>query len=182
MKLLPEHRPMRLSTPSHFDGRKLLKAAMMAGVFCLFGGCLFGNSQTRSGHANFSSGSSPLTLAQSPHSDVDTLMQLERDWASKTVEYHHDVSFLERVLAPDFRYTSSDGTVLTRQQLIDDCKVDDAGIATADQMEVFINGNTGIIIGRWRQGKRINRFTDTWVKRDGLWINIAGQATPIRSK
>jgi prolyl oligopeptidase len=123
--------------------------------------------------------SAPRTPPESPSSDAAVLVQLERDWASKTDEFRHDVSFLERVLAPDFRYTHGDGTVRTRQQLIEACKADDAGIATADQMEVFINADTAIVIGRWRQGKRINRFTDTWVKREGRWINIAGQATPI---
>jgi hypothetical protein len=40
-------------------------------------------------------------------------------------------------------------------------------------------GVMAIVIGCWRQGKRVNRFTDTGVKRTDSWINIAGQATPV---
>ena len=56
-------------------------------------------------------------------------------------------------------------------------------------MDVRLEGNTGIITGvyhlkgRDEKGQALDRrirFTDVYVKRDGRWLVLASQGTPIK--
>ncbi len=125
-----------------------------------------------------------VASAQGP-AEVDPaqmIMHLERYWASSTADPEQIARFIEENVTPDYRYTASDGTVMTKAELIERSRRDKAGIATATHMQVFRHGDTAVVIGVWTQGTRHLRFTDTFVRNGGKWLCLAGQTTPIKAE
>jgi ketosteroid isomerase-like protein len=112
-----------------------------------------------------------------------TLGQLEDDWA-KAVEAH-DTAFLARVIAPDFHGTQ-DSTTFGRAEVIRN--VADSGTQLREmkdngrEIRIYGNGTVGVVTSRasWKTekgehpGEYSNRYTETWVKRDGRWQVVAG--------
>lgn len=112
-----------------------------------------------------------------------TLGQLEDDWA-KAVEAH-DTAFLAGVIAPDFHGTQ-DSATFGRAEILRN--VADTGTQLRDmkdngrEIRIYGNGTVGVVTSRasWRTekgehpGEYSNRYTETWVKRDGRWQVVAG--------
>lgn len=126
----------------------------------------------------------------SPLNDAGQLLYLEMAWSEADMK--RDVAWFERNWADDYYGVNSvTGKLTTKAEDIADIKnrkeVYDS--AMASEMEVRVEGNTGIVNGVYHlKGKdekgqpldRRIRFTDVYVKRDGRWMAIASQGTSIK--
>jgi ketosteroid isomerase-like protein len=115
------------------------------------------------------------------------LLQLERDWEQANAK--NDMTTIERILAPEFVITDSDGRLTTRAERI--ARGRSGAIKfqsfTVDDYQVHVVGDTAIVTGRVtqkgvRDGKDITgqeRFTDTFVRRGGQWQAVATHSSRI---
>jgi ketosteroid isomerase-like protein len=114
----------------------------------------------------------------------DIQQQLARAWVQR------DRDFIERVLAPEWKVTQANGSVLARTDVLRSA-FDEATLvvesSTIDDVSVVLSGETAVVRGRTIatglvDGKRVSarlRFTDTFVKRHGAWQAIASHASAL---
>lgn len=126
----------------------------------------------------------------SPLNDAGQLLYLELAWSE--ADKKGDVAWFERNWADDYYGVNSmTGKLTTKAEDIADMKTrkEVYDSAEATDMEVRIEGNTGIVNGIYHlKGKdekgqpldRRIRFTDVYVKRDGRWLAVASQGTIMR--
>ena len=129
---------------------------------------------------------SPRLTAQSGNAE-QALLQLERDWEQANAK--NDLAALERILAPEFVATDSDGRLTTRAEGFARRKSGAVKFTafTQDDYKVQVIGDTAIVTGRMtikgvRDGKDINsqeRFTDTFVRRAGQWQAVATHSSYV---
>jgi ketosteroid isomerase-like protein len=118
------------------------------------------------------------------------LIKLENEWAEAWVK--SDIAFHDRIMADDYTWTAPQGFVMT--------KADDLTLIKSGQdvitlwvladMKVRIYGDAAVVTGRdtikeTYKGKDVsgqNRWTHTWVKRDGRWQCVAGHSSEIAQK
>lgn len=129
-----------------------------------------------------------LTVASPAVSDTAraeitrTLVALEADWIA--VYASHDFAPLERLLAEDFVSTLADGALRRKRAHIETYKADFESLAsvTSADVEVHVNAlDVAVVTGSYtatlREPKGAAparfRYTDTWLKRDGVWRCIA---------
>jgi ketosteroid isomerase-like protein len=115
------------------------------------------------------------------------LLQLERDWEQANAK--NDTAALERILAPEFVSTDSDGHLTTRAEAVARRKSGQVKFSSfsQDDYKVHVIGNTAIVTGRLtvkaiRDGKDWTgqeRFTDVFVLRDGRWQAVATHASRV---
>jgi uncharacterized protein (TIGR02246 family) len=121
------------------------------------------------------------------------LIKLENEWGAAWVK--HDVAFFERIEADDYTWTSPDGEVWTKARDIEFVKSMGSGkdvtmSQVIAEMKVRVYGDTAVVIGRdiveeKIEGKDVShqeRWTDTWIKRDGRWVCVAGHSSVIAQK
>jgi ketosteroid isomerase-like protein len=119
----------------------------------------------------------------------EILMKLERDAAQAALR--RDVSFSEKMEAPDFLFIDPAGMVHTREEDLAlarsrDLKFESMNI---DDMKVRVYGDTAVVTGQSTvKGKYKDqdisgkyRWTDVFVKRKGEWQLVNGQLTTIQS-
>jgi ketosteroid isomerase-like protein len=104
---------------------------------------------------------------------------------------NRDKEILGGMLDEQFIFTDDDGQILTKAQYID-AVLNSIHVEsyTLDDMTVRVFGDTGVVAGRWSgkltvQGKTSTaafRYTDTFVKRAGQWLEVASQITRIRGQ
>lgn len=103
----------------------------------------------------------------------------------------NDVAAIEKVLAENYMYTSSEGSLNTREQEMARLKSGKIKIDVAEltEQKVRIIGNSGAIeTGKFHvtgtsDGKAFDeteRYTSTWVWRGGRWQIVADHTTAIR--
>jgi hypothetical protein len=119
--------------------------------------------------------------------DQETLMQIERDLAKAQVS--GDVKFIEAAEADELVITNPDGSTSNKAEDVAGYKSGKTKVASAvvSDMEATVIGDTGVVVGRMDfkgmyQGQNYDgafRFTDTYVKRDGHWKQLATHATEI---
>lgn len=130
-------------------------------------------------------------LAAAPPEDVtQALVKLENDWARAALA--RDVAALEKILAPDYVFTSADAQVVSRAEWMAGLKSGSSKYETftVEDMKVYVHGEAAVVIGKGsikgtENGKAVDehdRFTDTWVKHDGHWVAVATQSTRIPKK
>ncbi|HVQ31585.1 MAG TPA: nuclear transport factor 2 family protein [Vicinamibacteria bacterium] len=118
-----------------------------------------------------------------------SLALLEEQWIG--VYLTHDLSFLERILAPDFVATLSDGAMRGKREHIAaypaDFEAFASVVASETQVRVYtpeLAVVTGLYTVLFRhpegqgEGGRY-RFTDVWVLRAGAWQCVATQETRV---
>lgn len=119
-------------------------------------------------------------------SAAQELIKLENEWAEAWVR--RDVAFFDRIEADDYTWSSPWG-VWTKAQDLEEVKSGDSVITSwvlAD-IKVRVYGDAAVVTGRatikeTHQGEdwsRQERWTDTWVKRDGRWQCVAGHSSEI---
>jgi hypothetical protein len=98
---------------------------------------------------------------------------------------------MERLMADDYLYHHSNGTVTNKAQEIAET-MSAGGNWTGskfDDLKVRIYGDVAVVTGLhtptgsmkgYTSGQR--RITDLWVRRGGLWLNIGGQTTLVPAK
>jgi ketosteroid isomerase-like protein len=116
-----------------------------------------------------------------------TLLQLERNWEQANGK--NDMAALERILAPEFVTTDSDGRLVTRAEMFARRKSGAVKYTefTQDDYKVHVVGDTAVVTGRStikgvRDGKDLigrERWTDVFVRRDGRWLAVASHSSRI---
>jgi ketosteroid isomerase-like protein len=116
-----------------------------------------------------------------------TLLQLERDWEQANAK--NDTAALERLLAPEFVSTDSDGRLVTRAEMFARRKSGAVKFTefTQDDYKVHVLGDTAVVTGRsilkgTRDGKNLSgreRWTDVFVRRNGSWQAVASHSSRI---
>ena len=90
---------------------------------------------------------------------------------------------MSAIVADDFTITFPDGSIQTKQQIVDSIK---QPAATAmkfrtENVQSRVYGDTviliGLVVSEWKQGDQVmtdrSRYTDTYVKRNGKWQVVA---------
>ena len=127
--------------------------------------------------------------AQTSHSDAETkILALENAW--NQAQIHHDAAALGTLLPETFVYTDYDGTVMTKAQFLVDLKDPNyvATLVANENEHVFTYDNAAIVTGTYHtKGKykgtpfeHWGRFTDTWVRQNGLWQCVASHTNLIK--
>jgi len=105
-----------------------------------------------------------------------------------------DTKALDTLLDNAIVLVNDDGSMQTKKEFLASVKPAGSPAGTQEQqvapesMSVHVFGNTAIATGIFRakgmEGKksyvRRERFIDTWIYKDGHWVCIATDATPIK--
>jgi ketosteroid isomerase-like protein len=100
-----------------------------------------------------------------------------------------DARALDEILDDQIVLINDDGSVQTKTEFLKSVKKTDSQEqqVAPESMKVHVFGNTAIATGVFRakgveDGKaymRRERFVDTWVNKDGKWVCVATNATPV---
>jgi ketosteroid isomerase-like protein len=122
--------------------------------------------------------------------DKAKLLALETAWSQ--AEIKNDFKAIGLLLADELIYIDGNLIMMSRPQFL--ASVKDAKLTpnriNSDGMNVHVYGDATLVTGTYREtgvdrGKRYlrrGRFADMWVKRDGHWLCVVSQRTPILSK
>jgi ketosteroid isomerase-like protein len=132
----------------------------------------------------------PFAQDKSSNPDEIQIRQLERAW--NQAEAKQEVSAVSELVADSLVYTDYDGTFMNKAEYMrwvvaPDQKADhlfDEGLT------VKVYGNAAVATGVYREsgtnkGKPYvirSRYTDTWIRRNGVWQCVASQSTLIPAK
>lgn len=125
-----------------------------------------------------------LAAAQNVEQD---LKKLETQW--NEAEVKKDLAALGRIMADDFTNTGPEGDVSTKPQAIALVKSGDDVISSfaLSDMKVRAYGDTAVVTYvaklketfRGRDVSGTSRWTDTWVKRGGVWQCVASHGSKV---
>lgn len=111
-------------------------------------------------------------------SDEEELAELQQVWCR--AEAGRDVATLGRLLANEYVLVISDGTPLTRAQLISEVQSGQSPTTglTVEGTRVRLYGDMAVVKGivKWADAggtRHQSLFTETWLKRDGRWQCLA---------
>ena len=122
--------------------------------------------------------------------DEIQVRQLERAW--NQAEAHHDVGAVTAIVADTLTYIDFDGSIMNKSEYLRDVTKTayQADHLYDEGLKVVIYGNAAVVSGIYREtgtskGKSYThrvRFTDTWIKQNGVWRCAASQNTLIPNK
>jgi len=119
--------------------------------------------------------------AQNDHEQE--VRKLERAWLDAYEK--NDAEAMNKIVADDFTITFPNGSIETKPQILDSLKPSRGSSPPpkfhTEEVQARVYGDTVILIGRvtseWQQNgqpmKEQNRYTDTYVKRNGRWQVVA---------
>jgi uncharacterized protein (TIGR02246 family) len=129
----------------------------------------------------------PLPGSTASGEDEQALFQLERDWAAAGLK--KDTAVVDKFLASEF-VANFDGRTQNKKQLLAEMKANPAKIESAvnTDMKATVFGNTAVVHGLYVEksttsGKDTSqelRYTEVYVKRDGLWQCITQYITKVQ--
>jgi uncharacterized protein (TIGR02246 family) len=135
------------------------------------------------------SGLSASQTAQASNAEQE-VRKLERAWLDAYEQ--RDVKAMEAIVADDFTITFADGSVQTKTQVVNSIKSPRNPNSPSfkfytEDVQARVYGDTVILIGRviteyQRDGKTVkeqNRYTDTYVKRNGRWQVVASHLSNV---
>lgn len=118
------------------------------------------------------------------------LLKLEQDWTNANLK--GDVVFLDRFVIDDYTWIDNGGAVWTKDQTLAAMKSGELVLSSlfTDDMKVRNYGDAAVVAGRnmvkgTLKGMNISgqeRFTDTWIKRDGRWQCVATHSSAVPQK
>jgi hypothetical protein len=120
-------------------------------------------------------------------SDATTkIVAMQHMWSQSYVL--KDPRALERILDDSFVNVESDGTLLTKADVLAEVRVSTLLQVLTESMAVHLHGDTVIVTGvvlmkgveRGKAFAQRERFVDTWLCRNGQWVTIAGLVMPVR--
>lgn len=130
------------------------------------------------------------TSAAYPPADSDSdaaakIIAMEHLWAQSYV--NKDAKALERILDDAFVNVETDGRLQTKGDLLAEVKASGASQFLTESMVVHLHGDTAIITGVFlikgvERGKPFaerDRFVDTWFRKNGQWVSMAGLVTRV---
>jgi ketosteroid isomerase-like protein len=122
--------------------------------------------------------------------DEIQIRQLERAW--NQAEAHHDVGAVTAIVADTLTYIDFDGSIMNKAEYLRDVTKTayQADHLYDEGLKVVVYGKAAVVSGIYREtgtnkGKNYIhrvRFTDTWIKQNGVWRCAASQNTLIPSK
>jgi ketosteroid isomerase-like protein len=116
------------------------------------------------------------------------LIKLETKWIDDVVK--HDVTALDKMVVDEFTMTF-DGAVYTKAELLEYIKTNkEESSIVPDEWKVRVYGDAAVVTGRntrkvKSEGKEVtsqDRFTDTWIRRDGRWMCVAAHNSTVAQK
>jgi ketosteroid isomerase-like protein len=134
--------------------------------------------------------STPFPQDKSAAADEIQIKQLERAW--NQAEAKQEVSEVSSLLADTLVYTDYDGSFMNKSEymkwVVSPGQKADHIYDEGQNVKVY--GDAAVVTGIYREtgtnkGKPYvirSRFTDTWIKRDGVWLCVASHSTLIPSK
>jgi hypothetical protein len=133
---------------------------------------------------------SPFAQEQPTSSDEIQIHQLERAW--NQAEAKQEVKEVANLVDDTLVYTDYDGSIMNKTEYL---KWVAAPEQKADHLydeglTVHLYSNAAVAAGIYREsgtnkGKHYvvrSRYTDTWIKRDGIWRCVASHSTLIPAK
>lgn len=115
------------------------------------------------------------------------IMALENVW--NNAEKARDTAALDLILDNEMVYIDEDGSVLTKVQFLEHAKQTGPQLQTlvTSGVNVHVYGQTALASGTYRVSgvtrgrpfQRQGRFIDTWVLKNGSWVCVAAQSTPV---
>jgi len=125
-----------------------------------------------------------------PSGDEIQIRQLERAW--NEAEARHDPAAVTNIVGDTLSYIDFDGSIMNKAEYIQDVTKTSyqADHLYDEGLTVTVYGNAAVVVGIYREtgtskGKSYThrvRFTDTWIKQNGVWRCIASQSTLIQGK
>lgn len=107
--------------------------------------------------------------------------KVERSWLD--AYERRDVASMSAIVADDFLITFPDGSMQTKQQIVDSIKGPGATAMkfSTESVQSRVYGDTviliGLVVSEWKQNgnpmTERSRYTDTYVKRNGKWQVVA---------
>jgi ketosteroid isomerase-like protein len=134
--------------------------------------------------------SAPPAQDKSASADEIQIKQLERAW--NQAEAKQEVKEVSSLLSDTLAYTDYDGSFMNKPEymkwVVSPGQKADHIYDEGQNVKVY--GDAAVVTGIYREtgtnkGKPYvirSRFTDTWIKRDGVWLCVASQSTLISSK
>src|SRR5262249_813902 len=132
----------------------------------------------------------PAAQEKSTSADEIQIKQLERAW--NQAEAKQETEAINNLVADSLVYTDYDGTFMNKSGYMK--WITEPG-QKADHlydegMTVQVYGNAAVVTGIYREsgtnkGKPYvirSRYTDTWIRRAGVWQCVASQSTLIPNK
>lgn len=120
------------------------------------------------------------------------LIKLENEWMEAA--FKHDTASIEkldRMIADEFIMTY-DGSIFTKAQIFEFIKSREEELLSfvMDEWKVRVYGDAAVVMALNTFKTRLagkettdqNRFTDTWVKRDGRWQCVAAHNSTVVQK
>jgi hypothetical protein len=138
-------------------------------------------------------GAQAQTPAQKETESVEQeLMKLEKEWLEAAFKYGTEsIEKLDRMIADEFIITF-DGSIFTKAQIFEFIKSREEELLSyvMDEWQVRVYGDAAVVMARNTIKTRLagkettdqNRFTDTWIKRDGRWQCVAAHNSTIAQK
>ena len=122
--------------------------------------------------------------------DEAALTKIQAEWGVALVKV--DFATIDRIVSPDWILTTPDGVQHTKAETDADLKSGKIKFEsfTAGDLKVRIYGNAAVVFGLTTEKLSIdgqamsaqNRFTDTFIKRDGKWQFVASHLTAAPKK
>jgi hypothetical protein len=120
--------------------------------------------------------------------DERDLLDIQQQLANAWVEKNR--SYVERILAPEWRVTQADGSLVSRADVLRLAFESGNLVITrmvVDDVTVALFGEAAVVRGRTEAAGVLNgvttaariRFTDTFIKRDGEWRAVASHASAL---
>lgn len=148
------------------------------------------NTSTSDGsHSNMNMGESSSSSDVPTDKEVVTKQLYDFEYAWCAAELKGDKAAMDRLLAPEFVSTNTDGTTQTKQQFLAalkpdvynrTCSYSDFSLGQSANYAVIIGYNT--VRGRSADGPFTEKykFTDTFVWRDGHWLATATKSQVVK--
>ena len=118
------------------------------------------------------------------------MLKLSKEYDEATTR--GDSSVLERILADEYLYISSNGGVFNKADAVKFSKSGEVKIESgrSDDVQVRGFGDTIVVTGRWtskgtNKGKSfsdVDRYTSVYVKRNGRWQIVSDHVSSIPQK
>jgi ketosteroid isomerase-like protein len=123
-----------------------------------------------------------FAAGQEPVDPKADIIALENSWVA--AEQHNDAGALDKLLSSSIVITQPDGSIQTKAEtlaFVGD-KANHWDAVVSENMKVHMYGNVGVVTGTYHEkgtsaGKPFDNhgfFTDTWIRRDGKWLCVAG--------
>jgi len=132
----------------------------------------------------------PAAQDKAGSADEIQVRQLERAW--NQAEMRQEVGAIDSLLGDSLAYTDYDGSFMNKKEylkwIVD--PEQKADHIYDEGLNIQVYGNAAVVTGVYREtgknkGKAYvvrSRYTDMWIKRNGLWQCVASQSTLLPAK